>query len=286
MATQFEFRLIGGESPEGELEADQLLAIVQSLKDVATRIARLETDAPAIGRPTNRAQRIAKLAIGLVPGSTKVRVRRAEDEGALDFELDEEVSFDEKFQAIVESIALDERPGWVPDPLAVAVGDLRAALAKAAPTVEFTAAGQLQRTFRTAETRRETWVTTSAPTEPDTVAFIGRLRAVDLDTHRLRVTDDIGNRVALPNVGNDAAISRLIGGYVEVVGAPELDPNGRLARIHDAVIRQADEIPASAGVRDAVPLEAILASASGPEPGGIPDLTEDEAELYLKAIGR
>jgi len=285
VATQFEFRLIGGESPEGELEADHLIAIVQSLKEVATKLGRAETDAESLGRPSKRTQRVAKLTIGLAPGSTKVLVRRADDEDSLDFDLDEEKSFDEKFQAIVESIALDDRPEWVTDTLAIAAGELRTALEKAAPTVEFKAAGQVRRTFKTAETRRETWKATSAPAAPETVTFVGRLRAVNLDTHRLQVTDDVGNRVALPNVVNDVQVGHLIGGYVEVIGAPEHDPKGKLAQIHEAVIQAAAPIPGSTGVREVVSLDEILASASGPELGGIPGLTEEEAESYLKAIG-
>lgn len=285
MPTQFEFRLIGGESPQGELEADQLIAIVQSLKEVATKLGRIETDAEVVGRLPKRAQRVAKLSIGLAPGSTRVLVRRADREDSLDFDLAEEMSFDQKFQQIVESIASDTRPDWVTDTLAISAGDLRNALEKAAPAVEFTAAGTVRRTFKTAETRRETWKIVSTPAASETVTFVGRLRSVNLDTHRLQVTDDIGNKIALPEVTNDLQVGHLIGGYVEVVGAPERDLNGKLVQIHEAVIQAAAPIPASTGAREVVSIDEILAGASGPELGGIPGLTEDEAESYLKAIG-
>jgi hypothetical protein len=101
VATQFEFRLIDGSAPEGELEADHLIAIVQSLKEVATKLGRAETDAEAFGRPPKRTQRVAKLTIGLAPGSTRLLARRTDDEDALEFDLQEERVFDEKFQAIV-----------------------------------------------------------------------------------------------------------------------------------------------------------------------------------------
>ena len=173
MATKFEFRLIGGDAPEGELEADQLIAIVQSLREVATRLGRAETNAEAVGRPSKRTQRVAKLTIGLAPGSTRVLVRRADDADALDFDLQEELSFDEKFQAIVESIAVDERPDWVTDSLALAAGELRTALERAAPTVEFTVGGQVRRTFQTAETRKETWRPAEAASLTETVTLSG-----------------------------------------------------------------------------------------------------------------
>jgi hypothetical protein len=227
LATQHEFRLIGATAPEGELEADQLIAIVQGLKDVATKLGRAGTDAEPVARPPERTNRVAKLTIGLAPGSTKVLVRRAGGGDALDFDLDEETSFDASFQAIVESIATDERPSWVSDSLAVAADELRSALAKAAPAVEFKAGGRLLRVFQTAETHRETWKPVGQPTSPESVSFVGRLRAVNLDTHRLQVTDDVGTKVALPNVANDVQVGHLVGGYVEVAGIPDRDPNGR-----------------------------------------------------------
>ncbi|MBX3193857.1 MAG: hypothetical protein KF727_01995 [Microbacteriaceae bacterium] len=286
MATQFEFRLIDADAPEGELEADHLIAIVQSLKDVATKLGRAETEADAVGRPPKRTQRVARLTIGLAPGSTKVLVRRADDEDSLDFDLEEEKTFDEKFQAVVESIALNERPSWVTDTLAIAVGDLRGALEKAAPKVEFKVSGQVTRSFKTADTLRETWKSADTAGTPEAVTFVGRLRAVNLDTHRLQVTDDVGNKIALPNVTDDTEVGRLLGGYVSVVGAPERDAKGRLALIHDAVIEAAAPVPGTAGVRGVVPVDQILASAPGPKLGGIPGLTDEEAASFFEAIGR
>ncbi|MFT3876698.1 MAG: hypothetical protein QM708_09795 [Propioniciclava sp.] len=288
MATQFEFRLIDGDAPEGELEADQLIAIVQSLKEVATKISRAETDAQAVGRPSKRTQRVARLSIGLAPGSTTVLVRRAGvDENALPLEVTEERAFDEKFQAIVESIAVDERPAWVTDTLAIAAGSLRGALEAAAPTVEFKAGGQVRRTFRTAQTHKETWKAAGAEQTTAVVTFVGRLRAVNLDTHRLQVTDDIGNRVALPNVVNDVGLGRLLGSYVTVVGAAERDAKGHLAQIHDAVIEPAPSLPPGVGlgVPASASLEEIVAGAPGPRFGGIQGLTDDEADAFLDALG-
>lgn len=284
--TQFEFRLVDGQAPDGELEADHLIAIVQSLKEIATKLSRSETDAEAVGRPSKRTQRVAKLTIGMAPGSTRVLVRRADGQDALDFDLDEEKSFDEKFQAVVESIAIDERPEWVTDTLAVAAGELRAALEKAAPSVEFSVDQRVLRTFRTAETRRETWKVSEGPTDSKTITFVGRLRAVNLDTHRFQVTDDIGNRVGLPNVDNDLQVGHLVGGYVQVVGAPEHDSKGRLVQIHKVAISAAAPIPGTMGLRDPASLDDILAAASGPEFGAVPGLTDEEAEGYLRAIGR
>lgn len=288
MAKQFEFRLIDSDAPQGELEADHLIAIVQSLKEVAMKLSRTETEAEALGRPPRRTQRVAKLTIGLAPGSTRVLVRRSESaQDALPIELDEERAFDEKFQAIVLSIALDERPDWVPDALSIAAGNLRAALETAAPTVEFKAGEQIRHTFNTKATHRETWRPRVGEPAGEAVTFVGRLRAVNLDTHRLTVTDDVGNKVALPNVVIDAGIGHLLGEYVTVVGAPERSETGNLTQLHDAQIKAAPALPAGFGhgVPEATSLEQILASAPGPQFGGIPGLTDEEEDAFLDALG-
>ncbi|HNV11452.1 MAG TPA: hypothetical protein PKN27_08980 [Propionibacteriaceae bacterium] len=288
MATQFEFRLIDGNAADGELEADQLIAIVQSLKEVATKLGRGQTDAEAVGRPSKRTQHVAKLSIGLAPGSTRVLVRRAEvDADALPIELDEERAFDDQFLAIIESIAVDERPTWVPDTLAAAAGKLRSALEGAAPTVEFMADARVCTTFKTTETHKETWSVVEFEPRTETVAFVGRLRVVNLDTHRLQVTDDVGNKVALPHVVSDATVGRLLDEYVTVVGTPERDAKGRLAQIHEAVIEPAHLLPAgvTVGLPVAVSLEDMMASAPGPTFGGIQGLTDEEADGFLDALG-
>jgi len=117
MTTPFESRLMGASAPDGELEADQLIAIAASLKEIATKIGRVETDAERVGRAPRRTQRVATLTIGLAPGSTSVLARRTGTGDALDFDLADEQAFDEKFADLVESIALDQRPTWVGDSL-------------------------------------------------------------------------------------------------------------------------------------------------------------------------
>lgn len=284
MTTQFEFRLIGASAPDGELEAEQLLAIVTSLKEVATKIGRVETDAEPVGRAPKRTQRVAKLTIGLAAGSTAVLVRRTGAGDALEFDLEDERSFDETFAALVESIALDQRPGWVGDSLSLAAADLTTALQQAAPLVEFKVAGKVRRRFKTEDTHRETWRVDSA-IGPDSITFAGRLYAVNLNTHRLQVQDDVGHQVALPKVANDAEVSRLIGNYVNVTGAPVRDTRGRLTHIHDATVVAAPDPLSGSVVPAAVSLDEILASAPGVEPGGIAGLTDAEFDSFFEAMG-
>jgi len=284
MSTQFEFRLIGASAPDGELEAEHLLAIVTSLKEIATKIGRVETAAEPVGRAPRRTQRVASLTIGLAPGSTTVLVRRTGAGDALEFDLADEQAFDQKFGALVESIALDQRPSWVGDSLSLAAADLTVALQQASPEVEFKIAGQVRRRFKTEETHRETWRVESTSSS-DSITFTGRLYAVNLNTHRLQVQDDVGHQVALPKVTNDAEVSRLIGSYVTVTGAPERDTRGRLTHIHDAAVVAAPDPLGGSVVPTAVSLEEIFASAAGVEPGGIEGLTDAEFDSFFEAMG-
>lgn len=286
MSTQFELHLKGANAPEGELDADHLLAIVQSLKEIATKIGRVETDAGPVGRAPKRVQRVAKLLIGLAPGSTRVFARRAgPGRDSLDFDLADEQAFDEKFQSLVESIALDRRPDWVGDSLALAAADLTAALQQAAPEVEFKVDGQARRTFKTVEVHRETWRVFTAQS-PESVTFVGRLYAVNLNTHRLQVQDDIGHQIALPKVLDDAGAGRLLGSYVAVTGSPERDARGALTHIHDATVDAAPDPLGGAVGPDVVSLDEILRSAPGPEPSGGIDLTDEEYASFLAAMGK
>jgi hypothetical protein len=284
MSAQFEFHLRGANAPEGELDADHLLAIVTGLRDVATKIGRAETDAEPVGRPPRRVHRVAKLLIGLAPGSTTVLARRVGGgDGALDFDLPDEQAFDERFQDLIESIALDQRPGWVSDSLSVAAADLAGALQQAAPEVEFKVGWQSRRTFRTADVHRETW-RVAAMSHPNTVTFVGRLYAVNLKMHRLQVQDDVGTQVGLPDVSNDGEVGRLLGAYVTVTGTSEFDIRGRLTHIHDATIEAAPDPLAGEIVPGVMSLEESLASAPGIEPGGI-ELTEAEFDAFFEAMG-
>lgn len=122
-------------------------------------------------------------------------------------------------------------------------------------------------------------------TQFDSITFAGRLYAVNLNTHRLQVQDDVGHQVALPKVSNDAEASLLIGGYVVVTGAPERDVRGRLTHLHDAAVVAAPDPLDGSAVPAAVALEEILASAPGPDLDGGIELTDEEFDSFFAAMG-
>ncbi|MFV0435469.1 MAG: hypothetical protein ACK5LO_16035 [Leucobacter sp.] len=283
MATQFEFHLVGAEALEGELDADNLIAILTSLKEVATKIGRTETDAESLGRAPRRTQQVAKLTIGLTSGSTTLQVRRAGVSDALEFDSTEEEAWDQKFESIVESIAAEQRPGWVDDSLALAASHLGAALKHAAPHVEFTVGGQTRCAFETGKLRLEIW---EQPTQqdPGEVTFTGRLFAVNLKTHRLQVRDDVGNEVALPRVRDDEQAGRLLNSYVTVVGLPTYGASGELTQLREAHVEAAAATPGTTVALPELNLDDLRSSPPGPVPSTGITLTEEESDAFFEAL--
>jgi hypothetical protein len=285
MTTQFEFRLIGADTPKGQIDVDDAVAILQKLQELATKIGRVETGAEQRGRPGKKVERVARLRlVGLKEGSTVIQVERVSDEGTLEFDLEHEQGFDAVFSEIIQAIGSDERPEGISDSIAETAGDLVAVLRKAAPEVEFGTSGVARRKFKTAETHRETWLPTRENAAHEPVTVVGRLYAVNLKSHRLQIQDDVGNEFALPKVHNDDEVGHLLGRYVSVTGTPERDLRGRVTQVHGAVITAAPQLGADAGVREAVSLDEILAAAPGPISGGIPGLTEEEADAFYEAL--
>lgn len=284
MTKQFQFRLIDTGSPSGELHADRLIELVQNLKSIAMRIGRLATTGEPRGRLRKVTEQTVNLSIGLGVGSTALQWRRAPQYSALEIELPHEAEFDRTFEAVITSLANNKRPSWFDDAFARDVGALRDTLERSARTVEFSSDGTIQTTFHTSDTTRETWVSPTPHLSPEEIQVVGQLRAVNLDTHRLRVTDDVGNKVSLISAVNDLKASPLLGQYGEVTGSPERTPDGQLTQIHNATIAPAEPVIRLPS-RGPIDLEELLTSALGPDPGGITGLTDEEADEFLRAIG-
>lgn len=282
MTTQFDFHLLGAEAPAGELDADALLALVGSLKEVATKIARVETDADEQGRIPKRTSQVSRLTIGLGKGSTVVHMHRSGVIGGLDFSVPEEQAFDERFSSLVRSLADEFRPEWVSDSLAAATRNLAAALRSAAPAVEFKADGGEVCEFKTSEVDLSVWGAVLS-VRPESMHFTGRLYAANRNTHRYSLEDAVGHQISLPRVEDDAELGQLLDKTVVATGAPQFGRDGQVSSLEDAVVvAVADDLDLS-GVDSVVGAEEILASAPGPDFDGGIALSEEEANAYLEA---
>lgn len=283
MTTNFDFHLFGAEAPEGELDADDLIALVESVQEIATRIGRIETNAERLGRAPRRTQRVARLTIGLSQGSTTMRVHRSGINDTLDFDSDEEEAFDEKFADLVESFGRNERPIWVGDSLSRATSRFIVALQNAARAVDFVVGGELRSSFETGRIQRDLWEV-AAVQGPEQIDFVGTLFSANLLTHRLQVEDFVGNRIPLPAVADDVEAGRLLGTVVRVTGTPEYDSIGQLSAIRRASVVAAADSTDGLSVAREVPLADILRSAPGPDPDGGLELSDEEFDAFLEAV--
>lgn len=210
MSKRFELHLEGMDAPGGLIDADRLVEIVKSLQAIATRLGRIETDSAQRGRPSKNLDRVASLRIGLEKGSTTIIAERDVAQGAFEIGLPDEEAVDLRLAELIQSVGADQRPDWVTDSLARAAGDLVAALQRPAPRIELKVDGTSRTTFDTRAIHRETWTaSTPAPSE-EGVTFTGRLFAVNLNTHRLQVQDDVGNQ-ARPDPRPGAASTQMLG---------------------------------------------------------------------------
>jgi len=284
MATRFEIHLQGMDVPEGLIDADRLMDIVRSLQEMASRLGRQVMGAPERGRPSKQLDNLTGLRIGLEKGSTTIIAERAGALGAFPLDLPDEAEVDRRIGELIEALVEDTRPDWVGDPLAASAADLVSALQRTAPEVRFVVDDVPRRTFATSVLHRETWTSVASPASAAAVTFTGRLFAVNLNTHRLGVQDDVGNQVTLPDVVNDAQVATMVGSYVTVVGVGENDVDGRLKRIIGASVSPARDPLPDQQVPSSVSLHQILSSATGPAFGGIEDLTDDEVDAFYEAL--
>lgn len=284
VARRFEFRLLETGDPAGTLDADNLLAVVHSLKILAARLGRAELGSARTGRPSHQLERVARLRIGMEPGSTRIVVER-HDDNMLDFDLADEAAVDQQFEEIVTSISRDERPVWVNDSQADAAADLLSALKLSARFVEFSADGVQRASFTTSRANVDIWRRTQ-PTRPaDDVTMIGRLEKVDLKSREFRIRDDVGNAIRLPQVDSADAAGHLIGSHVCVSGLAQRDNDGRVVGIHHAAIESAPQPISPAGTLGAAPFESAFLGGSAPEMEDDAGLTNAEADAFLEAMG-
>lgn len=202
--------------------------------------------------------------------------------GKLDVALAEEAAADARFWEVIEGIAEDRRPDSATELIAEAAAKLLLAIKSAGTEVVFSSPGRHFVSVVSERTHLATWSIRSSVLGSRASAA-GRLEKVDLHSHSFRLRDDVGNAVTLKHVENDSAAGRLIGQWVVAEGLAEVDRLGRLIALDHARVQEVVD-PAAGFVGDyVVPLEEILASAPGPEPGAGIELTDDEFADFLRA---
>lgn len=284
MSSAYDFRLIGADRPQGEIDVDDVVLILAKLQEVATRLGRVTMDAAHRGRPSARVDRVAKLRLtGLSAGSTVIQVARASGRSGLDFDLDEERDFDNRLDGLLAGLLTNERPRGANESIAAAVADLVVAFRRAAPQLEVRVDGKSRGVVATEQLRTDVWRAEPRPMED--IVIEGRLEKVDIRTGDFRVRDAVGISYPLPKVVSAADASLLIGQRVQVAGTAERNERGEVVAVRSATITRAPDRVGDAAVASAANVDGAPGS---PEPRGLGEpmqLTLDEQDRFLEAMG-
>lgn len=285
----FEVRLLHLRNgvPSGAIRLADLAALAGALQELNTRIARLVVGQDGPGRSLEAAAQVAQLRLtGIREGSTRLEVGYGEQPtlddpifaGAQDETAD-------KFWQIVAGIAVDSRPDWVTNAIAASAADLVTAMARSATEAVFSGGAGREVSFDKLIVDRTRWGGND-PAAVSETAVAGQLYAVNIETRRFSIRDDIGNSIPLEKVLNLDEASALLGQRVEARGSVSHGKGGEL-RLADVTVSPA-AIPADwlpgGNAGDLQNFLATAALASGPDPNGIEDMTEGDIDELLALI--
>ena len=278
---QFSLRLSGTGVADGELDARRHGELAARLGELASRIARGAAGQSGPGRSGRDVERVGALRLQAVEkGSTGLAWSLGADDLAL-VDPAHDVVVD-RFWQVVEGIEAESPPDWVDAPVAEGAGRVLRALADSATAVEFKAPDR-NVAFRPADLRGDVWRRTFDDVVGDDLTFTGTLLVVDLEKFSFRVTDDVGTRVLLEDVGDPHQVARLAGRRVKATGR-RVTRDGRLLALREPTV-EAFEVVSPCAPRP-VDLHDLLASRPGPDPEGGVEFTEEEWQRFCIAIGR
>lgn len=276
----YEIRLYGHDSDDGEVLFEDLDRIGSALKRIVYGLTREAASRAGLGRASHEVERLATVRVGLAPGSTRLLFRVGEREALPIDPLGSTV--DEAFFGIVEGLKANKAAG-VTVSVGKAVGDLASALKKATPRAEITVGPFARVMVETSMLIREIWESAVADVGTE-VAVHGLLEMVDLKSVRFRLVDAVGNRIDLIDVPDPAVASTLIGSRVTAVGALTQQEGARRARLHAPSLTGATSIHARLGTDDVATLdELVQGSQVVDEPEAI-DLSDHELDDFPAAL--
>jgi hypothetical protein len=270
-------------SPPGEIALADLAAVSGRLQELTTRVGRWVAEIDRPGRSTAVVEAATALRLSrLTEGSTVLEISRGPD-GRLDFDTLLEESVASRLWETIAAIGQDAPPPAAPAGIKDSAVALLDALTRVAGLVEFSRQDGAQVTFRPAERDRAVWAVQALAAEEHLVTVTGIVEMVDLRSHRFRLRDDVGNRIALHDIKDDSTAGRLVGERGEARGRPMLDARGRLVAVNEVTITPSN-VPGDWGARVVDDSWRDVKRYPGPDPEGGAELTDEEWESFLTAV--
>ncbi|GAB2471258.1 hypothetical protein [Xylanimonas ulmi] len=283
MAAEYELRLREMTLPSGEITLADVAAIAARLQDLSTRVSRWVADIDGAGRGPRVVEDAAALRLsGVKSGSTVLAITHGVHD-RLDFDTPFEEQVSNQFWDIVAALGTDAPPADSPDPVRESAVGLLDALQRAAPLVQITRGDGARVEFRPAECDRSIWRVPTRTTASEETTIVGRLEMVDLRASRLRIADDVGNRVTLEHVVEAEAVSReMVGQRTSATGLPTRDKSGRIVSIEAPSLQlvpvPTEWLPAYAATWE------LPSDERGPDPEGGAHFDDNEWESFLTAV--
>ncbi len=280
---EYVFRLQGMDSPPGQIRAADLTGVTDAVKTLVYRLTREAAARPGMGRADAAVEALAQVRVGMSTGSTRLHFHVG-DGNALEVDpLAEGV--DDELWRLLHGLQVNERPETVSMTIAEAVGDLGAAIRRAAPVAVVAVPRRAPLTLLTATIDPQIW----RGEVPDPVlnrAVEGELEMVDLHSAKFRVRDAAGNAIDLIDVQHPTIAARLVGHLVAARGVLYVGQGAGHHRLLRALIEPREDPLRRLGVSPPgtpdVQALADAARALGPvEPMA---LTDAELEDFLAEI--
>lgn len=232
MSAHYDIRLHGMASPDGEITLTDLASLADPLQELMRFLGRDVIGAAQRGRPSEYLTQLTELRLSsLEKGSTRLVLERGAS-GILSVPTEEWEALDERFWEVVEAVPTGRVPGWVTPAIADRAHRLIRATNGVATEVTFSTPGHRPVSWVSSQVSADPWKPASG-TSTSNAEVSGILEAVDLNSQKFRIRDDVGGTVTLHNVDNADATAPLVGRRVLATGRGEYSA-GKLAAVHDA----------------------------------------------------
>lgn len=276
----YEIRLVGHDSDDGEIMFDDLDRVGKAVKDLVYRLTREAADRAGAGRAPRVLEDLSAVRVGMQAGSTRL-IFRVGVAGSLGIDpVADEV--DRAFWEIVNAFHTGKRPSRVTDTVADAALRLADGLSRASEVAEIHVHDLDVVRLRTTDVALEIW--RSQDVEVREVTVHGELQMVDLKTARFRLSDAGGNDIDLVDVHDHLSAGRLVGSQVTARGLLKEGVGAQHHRLLGARVSARVPVEDRLRVPQQTSLDALVASArSAPQPQPL-DLTDEEFESFVSAF--